>query len=112
MSNKDLRDRFEYRARIMKALGHSSRLFIVHELRHSECSVHELTSMIGSDISTVSKHLSVLREAGIVDYRKEGARMLYFLAAPCVLDFFDCLERLVQTNLQRRSIAGLEHLKS
>ncbi|MFO7877386.1 MAG: metalloregulator ArsR/SmtB family transcription factor, partial [Desulfovermiculus sp.] len=60
----DIRDRYESRARIMKALGHPSRLFIVDELSRQDRCVCELTEMIGADISTVSKHLSILREAG------------------------------------------------
>ncbi len=100
--NKNIRDRYETRAKIMKALGHPSRLFIVDELsRHDRC-VCELTEMIGADVSTVSKHLSILREAGIVDYEKRGTQMHYRLAAPCVLGFFRCLEDMVRTNVQRQ----------
>jgi ArsR family transcriptional regulator len=100
--NKDIRDRYEARARIMKALGHPSRLFIVDELSREDRCVCELTEMIGADISTVSKHLSILREAGIVEYEKRGTQMHYRLAAPCVLGFFRCLEDMVRTNVQRQ----------
>lgn len=100
--NKNIRDRYETRARIMKALGHPSRLFIVDELSREDRCVCELTEMIGADISTVSKHLSILREAGIVDYEKRGIQMHYRLAAPCVLGFFRCLEDMVRTNVQRQ----------
>jgi len=100
--NREIRDRYESRARIMKALGHPTRLFIVDELSRSGRCVCELTEMVGADTSTVSKHLSLLRDAGIVDYEKRGTQMHYFLAAPCVLDFFSCLENMVQTNLQRQ----------
>ncbi|WP_084287727.1 ArsR/SmtB family transcription factor [Desulfovermiculus halophilus] len=100
--NQDIRDRYEARARIMKALGHPSRLFIVDELSRQDRCVCELTEMIGADISTVSKHLSILREAGIVDYEKKGTQMHYRLAAPCVLGFFRCLEDMVRTNVQRQ----------
>ena len=99
---QNIRDRYETRARIMKALGHPTRLFIVDELNKQDRCVCELTEMIGSDISTVSKHLSILREAGIVDYEKRGTQMHYRLAAPCVLGFFHCLEDMVRTNVQRQ----------
>lgn len=98
----DIRDRYESRARIMKALGHPSRLFIVDELSRQDRCVCELTEMIGADISTVSKHLSILREAGLVDYEKRGTQMHYRLAAPCVLGFFRCLEDMVRANVQRQ----------
>ena len=100
--NKNIRDRYEIRAKIMKALGHPSRLFIVDELSRQDRCVCELTEMIGADISTVSKHLSLLREVGIVDYEKCGTQMNYRLAAPCVLGFFRCLEDMVRANVQRQ----------
>ena len=97
-----IRDRYESRAKIMKALGHPTRLFIVDELSKKDRCVCELTEMIGADISTVSKHLSILRESGIVDYEKRGTQMNYRLAASCVLGFFRCLEDMVRTNVQRQ----------
>lgn len=83
---------FEERARVMKALAHPSRLMMVDELSRGERCVCELTEMVGADISTVSKHLSVLKDAGIVDYRTDGVQHLYRLKAPCVLDVFNCIE--------------------
>ena len=64
----------EARAQIMKALAHPTRLFVVDELSKGERCVCELTDMIGADISTVSKHLSVLKQAGIVQDEKRGQR--------------------------------------
>jgi len=52
---------FEARAQVIKALGHPTRLFVVNELSKSERCVCELQQMIGSDMSTISKHLSVLK---------------------------------------------------
>ncbi len=83
---------FEERARVMKALAHPSRLMMVDELSRGERCVCELTEMVGVDISTVSKHLSVLKDAGIVDYRSDGVQHLYRLKAPCVLNVFGCVE--------------------
>ncbi len=100
--NQEIRERYEGRAKIMKALGHPTRLFIVDELGREDRCVCELTEMIGADISTVSKHLSILKEAGIVDFEKRGTQMDYRLAAPCVLNFFHCLEDMVRTNVQRQ----------
>jgi len=56
----------EARARVMKSLAHPTRLFIVDELSRGERCVCELTDMIGADVSTVSKHLAVLKAAGVV----------------------------------------------
>lgn len=97
-----IRERYEARAKIMKALGHPTRMFIVDELGRQNRCVCELTEMIGADISTVSKHLSLLKEAGLVDYEKRGTQMHYHLAAPCALDFFTCLEDMVRSHMQRQ----------
>ena len=86
--------RYEERARIMKALAHPSRLMMVDELSDGERCVCELTDMVGADISTVSKHLSVLKEAGIVASRKEGVQVYYRLETPCILDIFSCIEQV------------------
>ena len=83
--------RFEARARVLKALAHPSRLFMVDVLSHGERCVCELTALVGADMSTVSKHLSVLRSAGIVSDEKRGMQVYYRLKMPCVLRFFDCV---------------------
>ena len=89
--------RFKARAEIMKALGHPTRLFIVDELSRSEKCVYELTEMIGSDMSTVSKHLSVLKNAGIVLDERHGSQVYYKLRTPCVLNFFSCVESVMKS---------------
>jgi len=94
--------RFEARARILKALAHSSRLFMVEELSRGERCVCELTEMVGSDMSTVSKHLSVLKSAGIVADDKRGMQVYYRLKMPCVLRFFDCIGEVLQQSAQEQ----------
>lgn len=90
--------RLEARARIAKALAHPARLLIIEELSHGERCVCELTGMIGSDMSTVSKHLSVLRSAGLIEDDKRGLQVWYTLKCPCILKFFECFETVIQTN--------------
>ncbi len=92
---------FENRARVMKALAHPSRLFIVNELASKERCVHELARLIGADISTVSKHLSVLKAAGIVQDEKRGSQVYYNLRVPCVLKFMDCVEAVLKTSAEK-----------
>ena len=71
------REVFAARATIMKALAHPTRLFIVDELSRGERCVHEIQVMIGDDLSTISKHLSVLRGAGIVRDEKRGTQVFW-----------------------------------
>lgn len=90
--NPGKRRQFETRAQVLKALGHPSRLMMVDELSRGERCVCVLTELVGADISTVSKHLALLKEAGIVACEKRGLKVFYRLRVPCVIDFFDCLE--------------------
>ena len=93
---------FEARARIMKAMAHPTRLFILDELSRKQKCVCELTEMIGADISTVSRHLSVLKSAGIIDDNKQGAQVYYSLRVPCVLNFFDCVESVMKSTAKEQ----------
>ncbi len=90
MDNKT-KAQFEAKARIIKAMAHPTRLFIVDELSRQERCVCELTEMIGADTSTVSKHLSILKAAGIVSDEKRGLQVFYSLKVPCILNFFGCV---------------------
>jgi len=88
------RRRYEAKARMMKSLAHPTRLFMVEELAKGERCVCELRDMVGVDISTVSKHLALLKTAGIVADDKRGLQVFYRLKTPCVLGFFDCLQQV------------------
>ena len=94
--------RLQARAKIIKAMAHPTRLFVVDELSRGERCVCELTEMIGADMSTVSKHLSLLKSAGIVQDNKRGAQVYYSLRCSCVLDFFRCVEGVLKTNAQEQ----------
>jgi ArsR family transcriptional regulator len=85
----------EARAKVMKALAHPSRLFIVDELSRGERCVCDLTEMIGADVSTVSKHLALLKRAGVVLDEKRGQQVFYRLRVPCILNFFGCVEAVL-----------------
>ena len=90
--------KYKNQARIIKALAHPSRLLIVDELARGERSVRELTDLIGAEMPTVSRHLSVLRNAGILADDKRGLQVFYRLRVPCVLNFFQCVEAVQREN--------------
>ena len=93
---------FDARARIIKAMAHPTRLFIVDELSRAERCVNDLTGMIGADTSTVSKHLSVLKNVGIIADEKRGLQVYYRLRVPCVLNFFSCVESVIRTTAKEQ----------
>jgi DNA-binding transcriptional ArsR family regulator len=93
---------FDARARIIKSLAHPTRLFLVDELSRGERCVCELAGMVGADVSTVSKHLAILRAAGIVQDDKRGTQVFYRLRVPCVLNFFSCIESVMQSSVKEQ----------
>jgi DNA-binding transcriptional ArsR family regulator len=101
--NAKTQARFEARSKIIKALAHPSRLFIVDELTRGRRCVNDLAGLVEADISTVSKHLSILKGAGVVRDEKEGTRVYYSLRVPCVLNFFSCVETVMAENAKEQA---------
>ncbi len=100
--------RYEAKARIIKAMAHPTRLFLVDELSRQSRCVCELTALVGADMSTVSKHLSILKAAGIVEDEKRGLQVWYSLRMPCILNFFGCVEQVQKLTVrsQQKMMAG------
>jgi len=88
------------RAKVFKALGHPSRLLMVEALGQGEKCVCELRELVGSDISTISKHLSVLKEAGIVEDDRRGTSIYYSLRMQCVTTFLSCVRHFFDQQLE------------
>lgn len=88
------RTRYEEKARLMKALAHPTRLFLVDELAKGERCVSDLQALVGADISTVSKHLALLKAAGVITDDKRGLQVFYRLQTPCVLNVFACVREV------------------
>lgn len=92
----------EIRAKIIKAMSHPVRLMMIDFLKKEEHSFSDLFNLFQLDKSTISKHLLVLKEAGIVSSRKEGLDMIYKLEVPCVTDFFSCITAVIENNVKRQ----------
>ena len=90
------RKMFSKQAKMLKALAHESRLMIVDRLSRGECSVGELRDLVGGNLSTVSKHLALLRAHGVVEDRREGTTVYYRLLTPCVCNFFTCATQVLK----------------
>lgn len=92
--------RYQRRARVLKAMAHPSWLIMFDALAQGECCVRELQRFVGSDASIVSKHLSVMRLCGLVEGRKDGLLVWYTLRVPWlarqVVRFVDCVESKVR----------------
>ncbi|GMU84678.1 MAG: winged helix-turn-helix transcriptional regulator [Phycisphaerales bacterium] len=94
------RARYDARAKIAKAMAHPSRLLILEALEGREICVCDLTDLVGADQSTVSKHLAVLKQAGLVEDRRDGVMVFYKLRVCCLQGFWDCIETVLTQNLK------------
>ena len=79
------------KAQIFKALGHPTRLTMVEALAERPHCVCELVEMVPGSQATTSRHLDVLLKAGVVRRCREGVKMIYELAMPCLLKAMPCV---------------------
>ena len=68
---------FEKQAQVLKALGQPTRLQILDLLKDGERCVCEIFPAINQEQANVSKHLSIMKQAGLLESRKDGLRVLY-----------------------------------
>jgi len=99
------RQHYEARARVAKALAHPSRLLILDALAKGEICVCELTPLVGADQSTVSKHLAILKNAGLIEDRKQGVMTYYRVKVCCLEGFWQCIESVLKHNLKEQEAA-------
>ncbi len=92
-------------SKYFKAFGEPSRLKILHLLSVKEMTVNEIVDEINLAQPTVSRHLSVLRDAEIVIDRREGQQVFYSLnknsISDCCCNFCDCLEIKVKVKKKK-----------
>lgn len=95
--------RFEAKANVLKALAHPTRLWMAEQLSAGEMCVCEFVDQVDADFSTVSKHLSVLKQAGIVEDDKRGKQVYYKLKVPCVMNFMECVEEVIAVKAKEQA---------
>jgi len=95
-------------AEVFKALGHRGRMAIIHALARGPVCACELAKVAGCTPSTASRHLGVLRHAGLIADERRGQQIFYRLTCPCVLTFAECLDRVAAGE----RVATLESLES
>ncbi len=86
---------------VIKALAHPSRLAMAEALQQGEMCVCDLRELVGADLSTVSKHLTVMRDAGLLMMEKRGLNVYYRLKCPCLMSFFECVDSLAAPPTKR-----------
>ncbi len=94
---------YEAKAGVLRALAHPTRLWMAEQLSEGERCVCEFANAVNVDFSTISKHLTVLKQAGIVEADKRGKQVYYRLKVPCVLQFTNCVEAVIESQLKAQA---------
>jgi ArsR family transcriptional regulator len=97
----EVQARYSARAKVIKALAHPTRLFMVDELsRRGKRCVCDLTDLVGADMSTVSRHLAILKNAGIIGDERHGSQIFYQVKIVGIGNLLKCVETLFQKTTQ------------
>jgi ArsR family transcriptional regulator len=109
MINRQRQLLFERQAEVAQAIGHPLRLAIVDFLKDGEQCVCDIAEHIGAERSNVSRHLSVMVAAGVLEHRKRGLKVIYWLKCPCILEFFSCISGVLkqQARESRKLLAAI-----
>jgi ArsR family transcriptional regulator len=91
---------YEMKAGVIQAAGHPIRLAIIDFLKDGEQCVCDIATHVGAKRSNVSRHLSVMLKAGIVDCRKDGLKVIYSLKTPCILNFLACVTQVLREQVK------------
>ena len=101
MKVQKLKSNASSRSLIVKAMAHPTRLLIMESLMHGEHCVNDLTEMAGCDVTTLSKHLAVMKKAGLLVCEKRGLNVYYQIACPCFAEFFRCIDLIAYSRGER-----------
>ncbi len=109
MPRKNTELLFKKQAEIAKALAHPIRVAIVDFLKDGPQCVCDIAHHIGSERSNVSRHLALMTAAGILDYHKDGLKVIYALKCPCIFDFFTCITTVIrqQANENKKLLSAI-----
>lgn len=93
---------YQKQAEIIKAIAHPLRIAIIDFLRTGPQCVCDIAKQVRSERSNVSRHLSVMVSAGVLDSRKDGLKVIYSLKTPCILNFFSCVTKCLQQQVKEQ----------
>jgi len=96
---------YEMKARIVQAVAHPLRLAIVEFLKDGQQCVCDIAEHVGAQRPNVSRHLNVMLQAGVLEHRKDGLRMLYSLRTPCILNFLECVTNVLREHYEANAAA-------
>jgi len=83
------------KAMLLKAMGHPIRVEIIELLGKKEMCACEIANLFNCDRTTVSKHLAILKDLGIIEQRREGLYIHYSLKLHCLVPMLQCIEHAI-----------------
>ena len=101
--NKEVKEFYELKAEIIQAAAHPIRLAVIEFLGKGEQCVCDIVNHVGAQRSNVSRHLSVMVKAGVLESRKEGLRVIYSLRTPCILKFLSCVGQVLNERIDKEA---------
>ncbi len=102
--NADTRRCYQLKAEIIQAAGHPIRLAIIEFLSQGEQCVCDIVEHVGAQRSNVSRHLSVMLRAGVLESRKDGLKVIYRLRIPCILSFLGCVDQALRERTRQEAV--------
>ncbi len=102
---------FDLHAQILKALAHPRRLEILNLIREQELSVSDIYAMLDLPQANVSQHLTILREANVVETRREGKNIFYTVADHRYIEASDLLRDILIDTAKNSELANTLTLK-
>ena len=109
--DENTRKLYEVQAEVFQAAAHPLRLAIIDYLSKGEQCVCDIARHADARRSNVSRHLALMLNAGIVDCRKEGLKVIYSLKTPCIVNFLSCVNEVIRNKLQTNAVM-LEKISS
>lgn len=90
-------------AEMCKVFSNPKRLEIINILREMELTVSEIAEKMGISIGNLSQHLIMMKQRGVLDSRKEGNNVYYFLANPKMVKAFDIIREVLYEQIERNN---------
>jgi len=83
------------KATILKALAHPDRVAVFEFLASGEAAVTEIADFLGAKPANTSRHLALMKAAGLIEARKVGLNVFYSVRIPCLTSMLDCMDQAV-----------------
>ena len=100
LTERDLK-LYQLKAELCKTFSDPRRLIIINELRHGEKTVSELVQLLETPQAIVSRHLAILRNRGVVRYRREGTNVYYSLTDRKICDACDLVHEILLGQMEK-----------